>query len=270
MLKVNIVSHTINPDDTVAKAGKLCYSPIGIDDMVLKEGEAEKFVGMLANMHHESPLEHANFTVAIEGISRITEVQLVRHRLSTYSIQSGRYVKRYAPEFIVPPSIQDNDLARQEYDKVCLASRDAYNNIFLFLMLEKMGFSNDQLNCLAKDIGHREIMEWATEKIADFNYDNKKLYSKYEKECAEDARYAHLQSLGTKAVVTMNARNWLHFFEKRLCNRAQWEIRNLAEVILRELKEIAPCLFKYAGPGCAIGNCPEGSMSCGSPKKLLL
>lgn len=270
MLKVNIVSHTINPDDTVAKAGKLCYSPIGIDDMVLKEGEAEKFVSMLAKMHHESPLEHASFTFAIEGVSRITEVQLMRHRIASPSVQSGRYVKRNSPEFITPPSIEQSTIATIEYDKIKEYSMMAYNKIFLCLMLDKMGYDDEYVAERERELGSIEFYQWATEQIADFNDMNKKLYSKYEKEAMEDARYAHLQSLSTKIAITMNARSLLNFFQKRLCNRAQWEIRNLAEVMLEEVQEIAPHIFKYAGPGCAIGNCPEGSMSCGSPKKLLL
>lgn len=80
----------------------------------------------------------------------------------------------------------------------------------------------------------------------------------------EDARYILANATETKIVVTMNARSLLHFFEKRCCQRAQWEIRNLANAMLAEVQAVAPRLFVKAGPACvATGYCPEGPMSCG-------
>ena len=87
----------------------------------------------------------------------------------------------------------------------------------------------------------------------------------YEKECMEDARYAHLQSIETKVCFTMNARSLLNLFEKRTCRRAQWEISELAKEVLNQASKVAPTLFKYAGPSCTKDKCKEGSMSCGSP-----
>ena len=65
----------------------------------------------------------------------------------------------------------------------------------------------------------------------------------------------------------MNARSLLHFFNVRCCNRAQWEIRAMADEMLKECKKVAPTLFKKAGPDCTFGKCGEGSMSCGHPRK---
>lgn len=84
---------------------------------------------------------------------------------------------------------------------------------------------------------------------------------------AEDARYFTLQAGKTAFFVTMNARELAHFFELRCCNRAQWEIRELAWHMLRVCKEAAPELFKKAGPPCMFGSCPEGRNSCGKPYK---
>jgi thymidylate synthase (FAD) len=61
----------------------------------------------------------------------------------------------------------------------------------------------------------------------------------------------------------MNTRTLLNFFRLRCCNRAQWEIRELATQMLIELKKVYPVLFKNAGPGCVNGPCPEGVMTCG-------
>lgn len=82
---------------------------------------------------------------------------------------------------------------------------------------------------------------------------------------AEDARYILPQAGETKIVVTMNARELLHFFELRCCDRAQWEIRELATAMLGLVKETAPVIFEKAGPGCMGGPCPEGKMTCGDP-----
>ncbi|WP_371376726.1 FAD-dependent thymidylate synthase [Sporomusa aerivorans] len=80
----------------------------------------------------------------------------------------------------------------------------------------------------------------------------------------EDARYVLGNATETKIVVTMNARSLLHFFEKRCCQRAQWEIRNLANAMLDEVKAVAPRLFAQAGPTCISGGyCTEGAMTCG-------
>ena len=81
----------------------------------------------------------------------------------------------------------------------------------------------------------------------------------------EDARYVTPQAVPTTLIMTMNARELLHFFSLRCCNRAQWEIRQLADEMLRLCKEVSPVLFEKAGPGCVRGNCPE-KRPCGKPR----
>jgi len=80
----------------------------------------------------------------------------------------------------------------------------------------------------------------------------------------EDARYVLPNACETKFVFTMNARSLHNFFKLRCCNRAQWEIRALAEAVYKEVKKVAPTLFASAGPACVSeGSCPEGKMTCG-------
>ena len=83
---------------------------------------------------------------------------------------------------------------------------------------------------------------------------------------AEDARYITPQAVPTALIVTMNARELRHFFSLRCCNRAQWEIRQMADTMLKLCKNAAPEIFKGAGPGCVSGKCPE-LKSCGSPRQ---
>lgn len=82
---------------------------------------------------------------------------------------------------------------------------------------------------------------------------------------AEDARYLLPNAAETKIVVTMNVRELLHFFELRCCNRAQWEIRELAHKMLELVRPTAPYVFMDAGPSCVRGVCSEGKMTCGNP-----
>lgn len=82
---------------------------------------------------------------------------------------------------------------------------------------------------------------------------------------AEDARYVLPNACETKIVITMNIRELMHFFENRCCNRAQWEIRELAWKMLELVRPTAPFIFNAAGPGCMRGGCPEGKMCCGKP-----
>lgn len=85
----------------------------------------------------------------------------------------------------------------------------------------------------------------------------------------EDARYVLPNACSTNLVVTMNARELAHFFGLRCCQRAQWEIRELADRMLGLVRDVAPELFGNAGARCAeLGYCPERG-GCGKypPKK---
>jgi len=73
----------------------------------------------------------------------------------------------------------------------------------------------------------------------------------------EDARFILPQAASTRIFLTMNARELLHFFRLRCCYRAQWEIRNVAMEMLKQVKRVAPFIFKSAGPPCLTGPCPE-------------
>ena len=84
----------------------------------------------------------------------------------------------------------------------------------------------------------------------------------------EDARYVLPNGCTTNITITMNARELLHFFRLRCCNRAQWEIREMADEMLRLCKEVSPTIFAKAGPPCVTGKCPEGKLSCGHPRML--
>jgi len=80
---------------------------------------------------------------------------------------------------------------------------------------------------------------------------------------AEDSRFILPNAACTNIIVTMNARSLINFFELRCCLHAQWEIRQLANKMLRQVKKVAPTIFKNAGPACkSKGICPENKKDC--------
>lgn len=272
-MKVKLIAHTPNPEEVVAQAAKLCYSPVGVDGIMekLTPEKINKFVDHLATIGHESPLEHVTFTFAIEGISRVTTHQIVRHRLASYSQQSQRYVKLEQFEYIMPPEIEKDSYARTIFTKHMEESQKTYNELVDVLIENKL----DKKYPTWIEDTEEEYMSLSSEEQLALNQNirnlwaknNKKAYSAIEKEAIEDARYVFPNACETKIVMTMNARSLLHFFNVRCCNRAQWEIRAMADEMLKECKKVAPTLFKKAGPDCTFGKCGEGSMSCGHPRK---
>lgn len=272
-MKVKLIAHTPNPEEVVAQAAKLCYSPVGVDEIMekLTPEKINKFVDHLATIGHESPLEHVTFTFAIEGISRVTTHQIVRHRLASYSQQSQRYVKLEQFEYIIPPEIEKDSYARTIFTKHMEDSQKAYNELVDVLIENKL----DKKYPTWIEDTEEEYTSLSSEEQLALNQNirnlwaknNKKAYSAIEKEAIEDARYVFPNACETKIVMTMNARSLLHFFNVRCCNRAQWEIRAMADEMLKECKKVAPTLFKKAGPDCTFGKCGEGSMSCGHPRK---
>lgn len=230
-LKVSILTHTPAPEEVVALSARLCYSPVGIDELKerLTDDEKERLINLLRESGHLSPFEHVSFSFAVEGISRACSHQLVRHRIASYSQQSQRYVSEEKGfDFVIPPAINENE----EIKKLFLEAMQKTHKYYCKILqaLEKQGLKGE----LAR----------------------------------QDARFVLPNAAETKIVITMNARELLHFFRVRCCNRAQWEIRQLATEMLKLVKKIAPRLFKDAGPACLKGACPEGKFSCGEMEKV--
>ncbi|NLY19916.1 MAG: FAD-dependent thymidylate synthase [Tissierellia bacterium] len=240
-MKVKLINYTRDGERLIAQAGKLCYSPVGVDEIMedLDDASIEKFVKMLMKLGHYSPLEHVSFTFAAEGVSRTLTHQLVRHRLASYSQQSQRYVKLDKFEYIIPPAIEENKKAKKIFLEAMEADNIAYKQIT------------------------EELFAKYYNQLLEKGVSEKKAKSDAEKNAIEDARYVFPNACETKIVFTMNARTLLHFFEVRSCNRAQWEIRNMAIEMIKCVKDIYPSLFVNAGPGCTHGECPEGNMTCG-------
>jgi thymidylate synthase (FAD) len=131
MLKVDLLSYTPDPDRLVASAGRLCYSPVGIQTILekLDTERVAKMIRQLRDSGHDSPLEHVSFSFGIEGISRALSHQLVRHRIASYSQQSQRYVKDEGFETIMPPSISKSPLCEKKFSETIETIRQAYQEL---------------------------------------------------------------------------------------------------------------------------------------------
>lgn len=245
-MKVALIAHTVMPEKLVAASAKLCYSASSIDTVMdgLTEEKTASFVDMLSDIGHESPTEHASFTFGIEGVSRSLLAQLTRHRMASYSVQSQRYVTAKQFEYVLPPEIAAIPEAAQEYHRAMEEDQAHYDRLTSILK-EKHYLAN-----LAAGM------------------DEKSAGKSAEKQAIEDARFVLPNACTTKIMMTMNARSLHNFFNHRCCNRAQWEIRELAEAMYKLCAEVAPHLFKHAGPPCAHGTCPEGKMSCGKATQM--
>jgi len=240
-MTVKMIAHTPDPEIVVAASAKLCYAQVGASEIMddLNGENATKFLDKLMDFGHYSPLEHVSFTFAIDGVSRVLTHQLVRHRIASYSQQSQRYVKLEQFDYIVPPSIEGNPKASELFREAMAYDQRVYGQLVEILEKQyleanlKTGMSASQAKSAA------------------------------EKSAIEDARFVFPNACETKIVATMNARSLINFFNHRCCNRAQWEIRNLADEMLKCVKSVAPTLFESVGPKCLSGPCPEGKMTCG-------
>jgi len=228
--KINVIILDVTGDalDLIYAACRQCYSEEFAGEFMRGSadgGKKSQFIRKIVASGHESPLEHAKFTFAVEGVSRALTHQLVRHRIASYSQQSQRYVREESFDYIIPPVIEKKPELKKEFIAVMGAVQQSYNR--LREAIRSSGASAEKAN--------------------------------------EDARFVLPQAAETKIVVTMNCRELLHFFQLRCCSRAQWEIKALADRMLELCREKLPEVFHGAGAKCrGLGYCPEGEkFTCG-------
>lgn len=226
-MQVELLYHTPDVERAIATAARLCYAPVGATELMetMSEEQIHRILNIVIKGGHHSTLEHASFTFAVDGVSRTLTHQLVRHRMASFNQQSQRYVKFDGGFEYIEPP---EIAANEEAHKI---------------------FSDCMAQCSDAYIKIREIVDEKGDPII------KK----------EDARFVLPNAAETKIVITMNCRELYHFFELRCCNRAQWEIREMAHKMLELCKEVAPFVFMDAGAPCVHGSCHEGKMTCGHP-----
>ena len=243
---VTLIAHTNDPEKTVAAAAKLCYSDAHIETLLdgLTPEKTAAFLQKLSDFGHASPIEHASFTFGIEGVSRTFLAQVTRHRIASFSVQSQRYVRLEDFRYVIPPEIEKIPEAKAQF--VQAMNEDAAKYLELVKTLE----------------------ESHTAALSAQGMPEKAARAKAAKQANEDARFVLPNACETKMVMTMNCRSLLNFFSLRCCNRAQWEIREVARQMLKLVLPLAPHIFAAAGPRCLNGPCPEGAMCCGKQTQV--
>lgn len=130
-MKVKLLNFTPRPDLTVYIAARTCYSKGGVED-IEKEADEDKIrylIRRVVSSGHHSVLEHASFTLGVEGVSRVTTHQLVRHRIASYSQQSLRWVSADNLEVVIPPSVADKPEALVVFREAVERAKEAYNKL---------------------------------------------------------------------------------------------------------------------------------------------
>lgn len=199
-------------------AGRLCYLSFG-EDAGLEGGHRsipgrttnQAYLANILSTKHGSVLEHAVWTLLLEGISRSLTHELVRHRAGFgYSQLSQRYVDESHIAFVLPPEIEEGSEEFDTWSGACAASLDAY----------------------------RSLLAGVTERVGD---DGPATMRK--KRARQAARAVLPNCAETKIVMTGNARAWRHFVEMRGSPTADVEIRRLAGAVLRVLHAESPHIF---------------------------
>jgi len=216
---INWESDSDVPGQVVSEfAGRLCYLSFGEDagfegghKTIQGRTSNEAYLGNILKVKHGSVLEHAVWTLLLEGVSRALTHELVRHRAGFgFSQLSQRYVDESEIGFVLPPEIQEATTAYDTWVSACESSLTSY----------------------------RQLLEELTGQIGE---DGAATMRK--KRARQAARSVLPNAAETKIVVTGNARAWRHFIEMRGSSSADVEIRRLAVAVLRLLHDEAPNIF---------------------------
>jgi len=252
-ITVRVLRYVGDAPRLVAVASKVSVSRKPFEAIeAMGDGEVETWVKETFRRQHFSPWEHASYTFLVDGLSRVASHQLVRHRVASYTQMSHRYTEGYLRmlgneasvyfEFGCLDLLEGNK--REGYRCYADAVRLYLSEGTDVVRLASIAFV-PPLPLL-----HRrgELEVWARQVLGSVVA----YYTLLSRGVlAEDARYVLPDSVRTRVVVTMNARELIQvFLSLRMCSRAQWEIRLIAWMLWRELVKIHPQLFKWAGPSC--------------------
>lgn len=206
-LPVNWIGASTDGERLAEYAGRLCY----MSQRNPAKRTTHEYLQNIKKQAHGSVLEHANYTVLLEGISRSLTHELVRHRAGfAYSQLSQRYVDESVADFVVPPAIIGDEALEGAWKAQMESAQRTYVALVEQLM-ERYAWVSDRV--------HRRKM------------------------AREAARGVLPNSTETKIVVTANVRAWRSTLELRAGEGAEQEIRRLAVELLRTLQREAPALF---------------------------
>ena len=222
-MKAVLIRHTLSPEEVVALGARLCYSKARVDDLLDK-------------------VEAKDQTEFVHKIMSMGHDSVLEHASFTFGIEG---VSRTLLAQITRHRLASFSVQSQRYV--------SYEKGFGYIVppkIEALGADAVAEFERQMDTMHQWYVQWQ-EKLGTGEGGN------------EDSRFVLPGACETRMMVTMNVRELRHFFSLRMCSRAQWEIRALANEMHRLCMEVAPALFENAGPACLRGACPEGEKTCG-------
>ena len=220
---VTLIAHTNDPEKTIAAAAKLCYSDAHIETL----------------LDGLTPEKTAAFLQKLNDFGHASPIEHASFTFGIEGVSRQRYVRLEDFRYVIPPEIGADPAAKAAF--IDAMNADAKHYLELVKALE----------------------EKHTHTLMEQGMPEKTARAKASKMANEDARFVLPNACETKMVMTMNCRSLNNFFNLRCCNRAQWEIRAVADEMLRLVYPLAPHVFAAAGPRCLAGPCPEGGMCCG-------
>lgn len=232
----------------IASAAKATLSPRDFTEIAenYTVETVEAWMQELMSRGHGSPLEHSIYIFEVV-CSRVCSHQLIRHRHASYSQLSQRYSDKYLRGLIEKASKilgLESSGDFKENARVLRKFIDSINDFNVLLDVSSEAFIIPPIAVLNRD---EKILKWLVESVGSY-YEALSNGMSY-----EDARYLLPQAVKTRIIVSMNARELLEvFLPLRMCTRAQWEIRQIAWGLWRQLVNIHPSLFKYTGPRCIL------------------
>ena len=228
-LKVMLLRATPDPDEVVALGARLCYAQADLETL-------------------RERVETSDQKKYIAGVMERGHLSVTEHASFTFAVEG---VSRALLAQMTRHRIASFSVQSQRY----VSMADGFDFV-VPPSISALGEAEEAEFIRQMETMHSWYKEWQD-----------KLGGAKEKS-NEDARFVLPNACATRLLVTMNARELMHFFELRCCNRAQWEIREMARQMLCECRRAAPALFADAGPACLHGACPEGRASCGQAKAV--
>lgn len=203
-------------------AAKFVGSERSLEEIIASEYD-KKLVKRILDSGHLAATEFDYFIFGVDGYSRVTETQLVRKRIASYIIKSGRIDKK----------------GKRQFD-IVLPKRLLDHYVIIDTPSGPLTFTTAQIL--------RIIEQWYNEGVSLGVPE-------------EELRYLKPQATEFKGLIGMNAHALMDWFAVRCCKRAQTEIRDMANKMLALCKDAAPDLFAQAGPNCKVfGYCPENDL----------
>ncbi len=228
-LKVMLLRYTPDPDEVVALGARLCYAQADLETL-------------------RERVETNDQQKFIAGVMERGHLSVTEHASFTFAVEG---VSRALLAQLTRHRIASFSVQSQRY----VSMADGFDFV-VPPSISALGEAEEAEFIRQMNTMHKWYCQWQD-----------KLGGAKEKS-NEDARFVLPNAASTRLLVTMNARELMHFFELRCCNRAQWEIREMAWQMLAQCRRTAPALFEHAGPACLTGHCPEGKAACGRAKEV--